>query len=120
MEATPHRHSLQIGIDRHLNVEGQPDALINHACEPSCRIDFDTVTLVAARDLLAHEELTFNYLTCEWEFANPFRCMCASSGCFGFIRGYRYLTDSERARIAGTTAPFLKQLTAAIREEGIR
>lgn len=107
---TPSRHSVQVGLGLHLHgVPEEPQEFINHACEPSAWIDFPTLTLVALRPIAADEEITFNYLTSEWELATPFQCRCGAAGCFGLIRGYRHLSPEAQQRLAPLAAPFLSR-----------
>jgi hypothetical protein len=105
---TPSRFSLQVGMGLHLRGSPeQPEALLNHACEPNARFDFSTLTLVALRELATGEEVTFNYLTSEWDIAVPFQCRCGAAGCFGLIRGYRHLSIEDQRRLTPLAAPFL-------------
>lgn len=102
-------HSLQIGEELHLH--GDPDdpgEALNHACEPNARIDVATRTLIALRPIAAGEEVMFNYLTTELDFRAPFHCRCGAPRCFGLIRGYRHLSDADRARVDPLAAPFLR------------
>ena len=57
----PDRLSVQIGPDLHLAPGGAPWALANHACRPSCRIDFATWRLASLRPIGAGDELTWDY-----------------------------------------------------------
>ncbi len=90
-EAT--RYTIQVDELRHLVTEGNPGALLNHHCAPNCAFDSNQLALIALRKIKASEELTFNYLTTEWEMASPFDCMCGAESCKGLIRGYKYSTS---------------------------
>ena len=86
----PTRTSIQVGKDKH--VENYEGGLINHHCNPSAKIvihpDFQganpvspwemglAVLLVAKKDILSGEEITFDYETTETEMAEPFKCYC--------------------------------------------
>jgi hypothetical protein len=109
----PSRFSLQVGRDRHLDPDDARDPLdrvrrrfwryLNHHCEPNAVIrDF---ALLAIRDILPGEGVTFDYNTTEWDLADPFACHCGSDACVGTVRGARHLTPAQRARIA----PFLSE-----------
>lgn len=108
---TPTKYSVQIGRDLHVDHDSTVDETdrirrfywryMNHACEPTTRIDDRRV--VALRDIASLEAVTFDYNTTEYDMAEPFRCTCGSRSCVGNVRGARYLAPAERARLA----PFL-------------
>ena len=108
--ATRGRLTLQVAPGLHLAPDGAAWALTNHACRPSCRVDFARWTLVTARPLAAGEELTWDYLTTEWELAAPFVCRCGTEGCRGEIRGFRFLPPKDRATLASSVSPALHEL----------
>jgi uncharacterized protein len=62
---------------------------INHSCEPNCHTEQfgNTIWIVAIRDIVAGEELTYNY---EYEIddepAEP--CHCGAKNCCGYSCGY--------------------------------
>ncbi len=116
----PDRYSVQVGEDIHLNPFDAPDAddqtrrapwqFMNHACEPSARLQGTDV--FALRDLSAGEEVTFNYLTTEYQMAEPFSCHCGSPRCLGRIGGFKLLPEVERERLRPWLAPHLARLLA--------
>lgn len=127
---TADRYSVQIGRDQHLaplpTAGPDDDAYIwrylNHACDPSAAFRFETgadgvetpVRLVATRPLRRGAEVTFDYETTEWDMSVPFRCGCArcalEPASARVVRGYRYLSAKERARLAPHVAPHLCEL----------
>ncbi|WP_323761262.1 SET domain-containing protein-lysine N-methyltransferase [Maricaulis sp.] len=76
-EQTP--YSFRTDDNRHVEPTGYGH-FVNHACEPSCGIVYDSVTalptLVALRDLAAGEEVTFDYTGTEGDLAGAFECRC--------------------------------------------
>ena len=98
----PSRTSIQVGKDKH--IESYEGGFINHHCDSNAEIriheDFigrnlsnrtqpSLVALVVAKkDILEGEEITFDYETTETELAEPFKCDCHGN----WIRGkhYRY------------------------------
>lgn len=64
---------------------------INHACEPNCTVEKtnDTLWIVAIRDILAAEELSFNY-GYEIKNSKDNPCTCGAVQCCGFIRARQY------------------------------
>lgn len=69
--------------------EEHPDTYLNHSCSPNAEILFGKeIHLVALRDLLAGEEVTFDYATlypASWSM----KCRCGEPSCRGVIRGKR-------------------------------
>ncbi|WP_291842477.1 SET domain-containing protein-lysine N-methyltransferase [Maricaulis sp.] len=72
-------YSFRTDDDRHVEPTGYGH-FVNHACEPSCGIVYDSETalptLVALRDLAAGEEVTFDYTRTEGDLAGAFACRC--------------------------------------------
>ncbi|MBL7160598.1 MAG: SET domain-containing protein [Candidatus Aenigmarchaeota archaeon] len=102
------RTSLQIGENKHLEGPGKIDDFLNHSCEPNGYIDFGDMNLRALRRIRKGEEVTFNYLTTEWDMKKKFRCGCGSKKCLRFIRGFKYLTAEQKGRLEPLLSPFLK------------
>jgi uncharacterized protein len=78
---------------------------INHSCEPNCGIR-GTTTIVAMRDLLAGEELTFDYEMTEcsdWRM----QCQCGSPLCRGTIGTYLNLPQEIREKYKGYISMWL-------------
>jgi len=107
--------SVQIDTDRHIEIDTTLDVVdqivtypwrfLHHSCEPN--------TLIRTRDVIAlrrsgqHEDQTFNYNTTELDMAEPFACHCGSLFCLGMVRGFRYLSPSDRDRLRPLLAPHL-------------
>ena len=108
----PAMHTLQIDEHSHLDPDDASWAMINHSCSPNCVIDLATRRVIASRAISPGEELTFNYLTTEWDMATPFPCTCGSAHCPGWIRGFRFLDAAQRAAIASGAAPYLMRLAS--------
>lgn len=62
--------------------------LYNHSCDPNA-IVVNSIFLVASRNILKDEEITFDYATCNNKFLN-FNCECQSKIC------RKYISDSDR------------------------
>ena len=106
----PDTHTIQIGAHTHLQSDGQLWRYLNHSCAPNCRIDFGTWTLVTTRAVQCREELTFNYLTTEWDMAAPFACQCGALHCYGRVAGFKYLTPAQQVLLAPQCSPILRRL----------
>jgi len=104
----PDRYSIQLREGLHLTPDGAPWALVNHSCDANLAIDFSRWQLVAHRDIVVDEEVTWNYLTTEWELQSPFHCQCGASSCVQHLRGFRHLTARQRHALACLLSPFLR------------
>jgi SAM-dependent methyltransferase len=109
----PDRMTLQVGGKQHLSTPEAPWTFINHACEPTARLDPGTHTefprFLACKALEPGQEITFNYLTSEWELAAPFHCGCGAPTCAGWVRGARYLTAAQRDRWGQELLPHIRE-----------
>jgi SET domain-containing protein len=83
------------GLDERYSIDGSmrknTARYINHACDPNCHTEQfgNTIWLVAIRDIVAGEELTYNYgYEMNDEPAEP--CHCGAKHCCGYILGPQY------------------------------
>ena len=104
---SPHKYTAQLDRDLHVDPGEELWAMANHACQPNCFLDFSLHQMVALTPIKPNEEITFNYLSSEWELAAPFDCGCEATHCPGTIRGFRYLDDPQREAIRDLLSPFL-------------
>ncbi len=135
LQPEPTRYSVQVGASLHIEMPpgaatGDDDPayqwrFLNHACEPNTAFvgwseagfalgDFVGPglgpALLAVRAIAAGEELTFDYLTTEFDMAAPFLCGCGSPACVGEVAGYRRLVATQRqARALRTAAHVLRR-----------
>ena len=89
--------TVQIGVASHIEELGVL-AYMNHSCQPNTLIDTTHMTVVAVRDILAGEELSFFYPSTEWEMDRPFICLCGASQCVRLVAGARYLSIDTLGR----------------------
>lgn len=110
--------SLQMGENVFLHGVGEFDDYINHSCDPNCVVRFenDEAILYVLRDIKTGEELTFDYNTSDWDLVEQgqrtnsdlsFTCRCGSENCVGDIKGFRHLSESQRAKRKTYLSPFL-------------
>ena len=74
-------YSFKTNDGRHVEPTGYGH-FVNHACEPSCRIEYRTdgrPVLFANRDLVPGDEITFDYTLTEGDLAGSFQCRCPAS-----------------------------------------
>lgn len=119
----PSRYSIQIDVDRHLEPfdggNGAPASrsaswkYLNHSCNPNLEVDSTATRFVARHDIAAGDELSFNYLTTEWEMATPFECRCGSVQCFRHIAGFKHLNPRQQQALLGETAAHIKACFAS-------
>ena len=107
--AEPSRYTIQLEEGLHQAGTGEIDDFLNHACEPSVRLDAERRCFVAARRIAPGEELTFNYLSSEWDMAEPFECRCGSRRCLRKIRGFRHLTPEQQRELDALLTPHLRR-----------
>lgn len=117
---TPSIFSVQIDDDTHIDlddpalVETYPERylwrFLNHHCRPNAYLRGRQ--LVAREHINIGDEVTFNYNSNEYDMANPFECLCSAHGAAAprMIRGYRYLSETERNAIEPLAAPHVKRL----------
>ena len=83
---------------------------INHSCSPNTMLNIARRRFVAIKDIQRNDEITFNYLTTEWdmkEWGADFKCLCGSQCCLGHIKGFRYLTRRQQSDLKPLLSPFL-------------
>ena len=112
--ATP--EAIQISRTKFLDTKYLcPEDFINHSCSPNTTLDLVVRWVVATKDIPRHTEITFNYLTTEWDmqrWGTDFRCRCGSRQCFGHVRGFKYLTRAEKQKLKPFLSPWLLHMFA--------
>jgi SET domain-containing protein len=77
-------------LDDQYDIDGKVDwnlaRFINHSCAPNCEAEVreGRIWIVAARDIRAGEELTFNYGFDLEDYRN-YPCRCGAPDCVGYI-----------------------------------
>jgi SET domain-containing protein len=68
------------------NVDWNPARLLNHSCEPNAEAqEIDGhIWIVASRDIVANEEITFNY-NYDLEDYTDHVCLCGAKTCVGYM-----------------------------------
>lgn len=111
----PAMHTIQLDEHLHQAGTGEIDDYLNHSCAPNTALDFQRLQLVALRPLVAGEELSFNYLSSEWDMAAPFACNCGAPGCLGQIRGFSHLTPAQQDALDPWISPYLRRRLLEVR-----
>jgi uncharacterized protein len=103
--------AVQIDIDKFIDTKWLvPEAFINHSCSANMKIDLENFQYVAIRNIKKNEELTYNYFTTEYDsvkYHEDFQCACGSKNCLGRIKGFKYLTRTQKLNIKPYLSPFL-------------
>ena len=73
------------------NVPWNLARFLNHSCAPNCEAELEAgrILIIATRDIVAGEELTFNY---GYDLADyrDHPCRCGSAECVGFIVAWEF------------------------------
>ncbi len=108
----PTRYTIQVDQRKHLVTEGNLGAFLNHSCDPNARFVAETLEMIAIKPIKKGEEVTFNYLSSEWDMAAPFACQCGADGCHKTIRGFQHLSQDHKMLLADLALPYLRRLIA--------
>ena len=104
-------------IDEQLFLAGAPEPepadFINHSCDPNCALS-GSVILIAARDIEAGEELSYDYATSDGSDYDEFECSCGSAACRGKITGHDWMLPELQLRYRGSFSPYLARRIAAL------
>ena len=84
---------------------------LNHSCDPN--LVWDGAQLVAARDIAAGEELTYDYATAIAEPGFILRCHCETYRCRQLVTGDDWQIPQLRVRYAGHWAPAIQAMIDA-------
>ena len=85
------------------NVAWNPARLINHSCRPNCEAekDGDHIWIIAARDIRAGEEITFNYGYDLVDYKDH-PCRCGSANCVGYMVAAEYFEHVLSRKAGGS------------------
>ncbi|HMQ01629.1 MAG TPA: SET domain-containing protein-lysine N-methyltransferase [Candidatus Doudnabacteria bacterium] len=84
---------LQVGVDLFIGPSGNIDDHVNHSCEPNTGVLLknNRAQLIAIRNIIAGEEITYDYSIQMYNEPWTMECMCGSENCRGVIKEYRHL-----------------------------
>ena len=88
------------------------DDYINHSCNPNSFIAFKESGpfLLALKPIRKGEEVTYNYLTTEWDMGTHyFQCRCGAEDCIGFIKGFKHLGERWKNKLSPLVTPYLRK-----------
>lgn len=118
----PTVYTIFLGEHKHLLFSGGAQCLA-HSCCPNTRIVVDpsnsSMSCFALRDISKDEVISFNYLTTEWDMAEPFRCSCGNGEkCFGLIKGFRHLRKEQQLQLWSTATQAVRARYAQTQSGG--
>lgn len=89
----------QVGHDAFVLADGGIDDFMNHSCEPNCgvRLTDRGYVVVALRDILAGEQLTYDYSTYQNLPCEGMPCRCGSTRCRGTVENFILLPETLQA-----------------------
>jgi len=112
--STRTRMSVQLDWGLHVEMDA-PATLLNHSCAPNLGVrdnEWWAYDFVALRDIIADEELTFDYAMTEHSLVTPLSCRCGSSACQGEIQPWSGRDDDWREQNAIWIARYLSGASA--------
>ena len=84
---------IQIGRKLYMGGSGMYDDYINHSCQPNSgvKINGKKAVLVAIKNVLVGQEITFDYSTTMDENNFEMKCLCNKKNCRKKIKDFKYL-----------------------------
>ncbi len=86
---------------------------VNHSCEPNAGFS-GQMSVVAMRDIVAGEEVSIDYASCDARPSAGFECQCGSQVCRKLVTGNDWLLPNIQMKIGDYFQPFLKQRLAKL------
>ena len=106
----PEWHAMQIGPDDWLCSAGDNlDDCINHSCAPNAGFITGEPALFALRDIVAGEQISWDYSSSIAEPGWTLACLCGARQCRRIIRSWFELSDNDRTRLQGTALLYLRE-----------
>lgn len=103
-ENQPHTYLFGLADGKHV-IDGEGvAAFINHSCEPNCEAHEveGRVVIIATREIVAGEELTYDYNLYDGELDDPSPCACGSNRCRGTMYSEEEIKRRNRRRAPAT------------------
>ena len=103
------RTSVQLDWGRHVEMDA-PATLLNHSCAPNLGVrenQWSAYDFIALRDILAGEELAFDYAMTEHRLVAALSCWCGSLTCPGEILPWSARDSQWREENATWVARYL-------------
>lgn len=109
---------VQVTPDHYMGPSGQLDDLVNHSCDPNAGLRFtdDGVILVALRDIVSGEEISWDYSTTLAQSNWHMICQCRAPECRRVIGNFDTLAPDRQEffRARNLVAPYLRRKDAVM------
>ena len=108
------RVSVQLDWGRQVEMDA-PATLLNHSCAPNLGVrqnHWSAYDFVALRDILAGEELAFDYAMTEHSLVASLPCWCGTTACQGEVLPWSARDQRWREQNAVWLAPYLRVASA--------
>jgi hypothetical protein len=108
MPSDRQRRSIQLDETLYLASaeRAEPGDMVNHSCAPNCGMQGSTI-VVAMRDILPGEELTFDYAMSDGSDYDEFECGCGTPQCRGKVTGNDWMLPELQLAYRGYFSPYL-------------
>jgi hypothetical protein len=100
-------------IDEDAFLDSKPKQIrdfLNHSCRPNVRIDFNKMGCISIRKINPGDEITFSYVTTEYDLAiknESFQCFCGSKNCIRVVKGFKHLKKEHQIKLKPLLTPYL-------------
>ncbi|MEP7266269.1 MAG: SET domain-containing methyltransferase [Saprospiraceae bacterium] len=112
IQSHPTYLTVQVGEGKHIVLDPEFLAAINHGCDPNVFFDVDNYVLRCVKDIKEGEQLTYFYPSTEWNMTQPFDCSCGSKKCLGYIQGAQFIDAEVMARY--DTSIYIQDMLKAV------
>lgn len=98
---------LQVSNSEFLDLHEEEARFINHSCNPNAAFLKEPGKLIALRDIVPGEEVTFDYSANENTYFKM-KCLCGETNCRKEIGPYSSLTAEEKLSVENRLTPYLR------------
>ena len=87
----PNYLSIQIDLNKHIELSPEFLQYTNHSCRPNVFFNTSTMELIAIEDINIGDEICFFYPSTELDMSQPFTCNCGRDWCVKEIKGALFM-----------------------------
>lgn len=120
LPASVRRYSLQVEENQYLVSlsDCEPPDYVNHCCDPNAGLS-GQIALVAMRDIMPGEEITYDYAMSDGSSYDEFPCGCGAADCRGRVTGEDWKRPVLWQKYTGYFSPYLQRRIAAERKKRV-
>ncbi len=106
------RYAITLDHDNgvYLDTTTSDGKLVNHSCDPNLEFNVQKRMFIAIKKIKKNEMFTFDYLTTEPAMVEPFKCICGTSKCRGYINGLKTGQSNETKEKISTNVDISQNL----------